>query len=380
MVDRREIPRGSLLVEFVRLGIVLVLTGAGFSVAPVITDLLGGALDEADLTEVRFVTSVLGALVGYVLGGVAGRAMFTGVDRVEERVRRVETPVLVSGVLGAVLASVAGALTLWPILFLVPARIVAVPVAVGLFVLLVYLGARLGAARGGDLLRFVGARGRVRVDTPSRGRRVKLVDTSALIDGRLIDVARAGFLDGVLVVPHFVLDELQSLADVGDRRRRNAARRGLDNLRALQEEEIMAVEVTDDDDPTFDEVDAKLASLARERDAALLTVDANLARVAEISGVRVLNLHSLAEALRPPVIPGERLVIKLAKEGREEGQGVGYLPDGTMVVVEDGIDRVGEQIAAEVSSLLQTRNGRMVFARLVEPERSEAGRSGDDAS
>lgn len=363
---RREVPRGSLLVEFVRLSIVLVLTAIGFTAAPAVTDIVGNWwVEDADLTEVRLITSMLGALAGYVLGGIAGRAMFTGVDRAEEHVRRVETPVLVAAVLGAVLAGLAGALTLWPIALLVPVRLVGIPLVLALFATLVYIGARLGAARGGDLLRYMGARGRVRVETPSRGRRVKLVDTSALIDGRVIDVARAGFLDGVLVVPRFVLEELQSLADVGDRRRRNAARRGLDNLKSLQEEELLAVEVTDDDDPAFDEVDAKLASLARERDAALLTVDSNLARVAEISGVRVLNLHTLAEALRPPVIPGERLVLNLAKEGREEGQGVGYLPDGTMVVVEDGLDHVGEQVAAEVTSLLQTRNGRMVFARLI---------------
>ncbi|MBW3562386.1 MAG: PIN/TRAM domain-containing protein [Actinobacteria bacterium] len=361
--ERREPSRfsttSSPVVELVRLLVVLLLTAVGYSLGPT-----AASLFEADPVTARLVTSVLGALIGYVLGGVTGRGFVTGVDRAEERLRRIEAAVLIAAILGATFAGALGLLILGPVLVL-PARSVTVPVAVAIVAVLVYMGARLGAARGGDLLRFVGARGRIQVTSPSRGEGVKLVDTSVLIDGRIIEVVRGGFLEGTLVVPRFVIDEMQGLADSEDGRRRNAGRRGLDTLQMLQDEQMIAVEVTDDDDRRFQEVDAKLASLARERNAALMTVDSNLARAAEVGGVRVLNLHALAEAVRPPVIPGERISLRIVKEGTEEAQGVGYLPDGTMIVVERAADHVGDKIVAEVTSLLQTRNGRMAFANAV---------------
>lgn len=357
--------RGVVVVEVVRLATVLLLLAAGYASGPLFAELLEGIFEEQDVTEIRFVTSALGALVGYVLGGVIGRISVSEVDRAEQHIRQLESPVLLSGVLGALVGGLFGLVLLWPIALL-PGRSITVPVAIALLTVLIYAGVRLGATRAADLLRFVGARGRFEVSTPGWGGKAKLLDTSTLIDGRLIDVLRAGFLEGTLVVPRFVLDELQALADTEDRRRRHAGRRGLDTLRTLQDEALARIELTDDDPPGVQDVDAKLAALARERKAALITVDVNLARVAEIGGVRVLNLHALADALRPPVIPGERILITLTKEGREQGQGVGYLPDGTMVVVEHAADRVGEKIAAEVTSLLQTRNGRMVFASLVE--------------
>lgn len=366
--ERREPSRfsttSSPVVELVRLLVVLLLTAVGYSLGP-----MAASLFEADPVTARLVTSVLGALIGYVLGGVTGRGFVTGVDRAEERLRRIEAAVLIAAILGATFAGALGLLILGPVLVL-PARSVTVPVAVAIVAVLVYMGARLGAARGGDLLRFVGARGRIQVTSPSRGEGVKLVDTSVLIDGRIIEVVRGGFLEGTLVVPRFVIDEMQGLADSEDGRRRNAGRRGLDTLQMLQDEQMIAVEVTDDDDRRFQEVDAKLASLARERNVALMTVDSNLARAAEVGGVRVLNLHALAEAVRPPVIPGERISLRIVKEGTEEAQGVGYLPDGTMIVVERAADHVGDKIVAEVTSLLQTRNGRMAFANAVGTDQS----------
>lgn len=356
---RRRPPTSTPVVELVRLLVVLLLTAVGYALGPA-----AASAFEADPVTARLVTSVLGSLIGYVLGGVTGRGLVTGVDRAEERLRRVEAAVLIAAILGATFAGVLGLLLLGPVLVL-PARTITVPIAVAIVGVLVYVGARLGAARGGDLLRFVGARGRIHVTSPSRGEGVKLVDSSTLIDGRLLEVVRAGFVQGTLVVPRFVVDEMQGLADSQDARRRNAGRRGLDALRMLQDEQMVAVEVTDDDAPAFQDVDAKLAALARERNAALLTVDSNLARAAEVGGARVLNLHVLAEALRPPVIPGERITLRIVKPGTEQAQGVGYLPDGTMVVVERAAPLVGDTVVAEVTSLLQTRNGRMVFATTV---------------
>jgi hypothetical protein len=238
--------RGVVVVEVVRLAIVLLLLTVGYVAGPATTDLVAGVIDDPDPVEVRFLTSLLGALIGYVLGGVTGRMFVTEVDRAEERLRQIEAPVFVAGVLGALAGGVFGLVILWPIALL-PGRAVTVPLAITVLVILVYSGGRLGAARGGDLLRFVGARGRFEVSTPAWGGKGKLVDTSVLIDGRVIDVLRTGFLEGPLIVPRFVLTELQGLADTEDRRRRNAGRRGLDTLAALQDEGLTPVEITDDD-------------------------------------------------------------------------------------------------------------------------------------
>lgn len=344
-------------VEFIRLSVVVLLTAVGFAAGPTVDDLLA----RSDPDSTRLLTSVVGALFGYLLGGLAGRGLVRGVDRAQQQLQRVDAAVLISAVLGATIGGGLGLGLLWPILLL-PAKEYTVPLAMVVVLTLTYAGGRVGLARGGDLLRFVGARGRLQVTTPSRGGGTKLVDTSALVDGRIVDVARGGFLEGTLVVPRFVLQELQGLADTENRRRRAAGRRGLDTLTVLQDEGLLAVEVTDDDAPGVAEVDAKLVALCRERGAALLTVDANLARVAEVSGVRILNLHGLAEALRPPVLPGDSVRIRIVKTGREEGQGVGYLPDGTMVVVERAADDVDAWVEADVTSIMQTRQGRMLFS------------------
>jgi uncharacterized protein YacL len=225
-------------------------------------------------------------------------------------------------------------------------------------------GVRVGVGRGGDLLRTLGASGRLPVRSPSAGPRSRVVDTSALIDGRLVDVIRGGFLDGTLIIPRFVLYELQGLADAGEDERRRRGRRGLDVLGALQRSASISLEVADQDYPDIEAVDAKLVAMALERRAPLITVDGNLARVAEVQGVRVLNLHQLAEDLRPPVLPGDELEVRIIKPGKEGAQGVGYLSDGTMVVVEGAREQVGSEVRAEVTSILSNTNGRMVFSTL----------------
>lgn len=348
---------GQVVAEVVRLAIVLLLTAAGFAVGTEVAGLLG----VEDLEATRLVTSVLGALTGYVVGGVVGRALVRGVDSAVQRLEHVSAVEVVAGAIGGGLGALLGLLLLLP-MTLLPYTVVTVPITLLAVLLLTYAGARAGALRGPDLGRYVGIRGRLDVSTPSRGAGVKLLDTSALIDGRLVDVARSGFLEGTLVVPTFVLHELQSLADTGDPRRRRLGRRGLDALSTLQDDGPLTVEVSDEDDQRYTEVDAKLAALARDRQAALLTCDGNLARVAEISGVRVLNLHVLADVVRPPVLPGDRVSVHVVRPGREAGQGVGYLDDGTMVVVEEGHDALGRDLAIDVTSIVQSRKGRMLFA------------------
>lgn len=219
------------------------------------------------------------------------------------------------------------------------------------------VGSRAASAAGGD----AAAR-------PAPGRapsgRPKAVDTSVLIDGRLPELVRTGFIEGPLLVPEFILRELHGVADSEDPALRARGRRGLEALAALREDAEVGLEVVADDPPSAPSVDEKLARVAEGRGAALLTLDYNLNRVASIRGVRVLNLNDLAHALRPALVPGETLEVHVLREGKEPGQGVAYLGDGTMVVVDEARERIGQDVRVEVTGSLQTAAGRMFFARL----------------
>lgn len=350
---------GTALIELIRLAVVVLMTVAALELS--LLEPLRGlrGLFEGSMLPVV----VLGASCGYVGGGVFGRFALGRIDDAERRLQSLSSVELLSAALGGGAGLVLAAGFAWPLL-LVENRSVTVPLVAIVALLLAGTGVRVGVARGGDLLRFVGASGRLDVTSPSHGGGTKIVDTSALIDGRIVDVCRSGFLEGTLVVPRFVLYELQGLADAGDDQRRMRGRRGLDMLAALQRSAGVAVEVADQDHPEVETVDAKLVAMARERGAGLVTVDGNLGRVAEVQGVKVLSLHALAEDLRPPVLPGDVLTVQIIKAGKEPRQGVGYLADGTMVVVEGGRDRQGKQVHAEVTSILSTGNGRMVFSTM----------------
>jgi uncharacterized protein YacL len=189
-----------------------------------------------------------------------------------------------------------------------------------------------------------------------------VIDTSAVIDGRIVDIAQTGFILGHLVVPRFVLDELQRIADSPDAMRRNRGRRGLEMLSALQKDAIAPVEISEATYPEVAEVDAKLMAYARDHDAAILTNDYNLNRVADLQGIRVLNINELANAVKAVVHPGEEMSVRIIQEGKEAGQGVGYLDDGTMIVVENGIRFLNQDLPITVTRVLQTVAGRMIFA------------------
>jgi uncharacterized protein YacL len=191
---------------------------------------------------------------------------------------------------------------------------------------------------------------------------VIVVDTSAIIDGRIADIVASGFLFGTLVVPGFVLAELQHIADNPDAHRRNRGRRGLEILATLQKDDRVPVEISDRDFPDIAEVDLRLVALARERAAAILTNDFNLNRVAELQGLRVLNVNQLANAVKPAFLPGEELRVKVIQEGKEAGQGLAFLDDGTMIVVEGGDRYRDHEVDVMVTRVLQTVAGRMVFA------------------
>jgi uncharacterized protein YacL len=198
---------------------------------------------------------------------------------------------------------------------------------------------------------------------PSQAESV-LLDTSVIIDGRVGDVAETGFLGRRLIVPRFVLNELQLIADSSESLRRNRGRRGLEVLNRLQQSNVVAVEITDADFPSVSDVDRKLIRLAEQLKCPIMTNDFNLNRVAEIQGIRVLNLNELANAVKTLLLPGEPIHVKIIQEGKEFGQGVGYLEDGTMVVIEQGRERIGEAHDVIVTRVLQTVMGRMIFATL----------------
>jgi uncharacterized protein YacL len=203
----------------------------------------------------------------------------------------------------------------------------------------------------------------------------KLLDTSVLIDGRIADVSEAGFLEGPLLVPEFVLAELQAVADAGDTLRRGRGKRGFDVLDRLRADPRVSVEIVAHDVASVAEVDRTLVDLARTSGAHLVTTDHNLQRLAEAQEVTVLNVNALALALKPPVAAGESLRVHVLKDGRDQGQGVGYLDDGTMVVVEHGRAHVGRAIDVTVMSVLQTAAGRMIFTRVRDAERVGAARA-----
>jgi uncharacterized protein YacL len=345
-----ELPGATTFVELIRLAFVILGTGAALEATT------AASLDGPQ----RLAVTALGAGAGYVLGGVAGRFARRRVSTAERGLQRISTAEIVAGAAGALLGLLLAAAVTWPVL-LFGAKAITVPLAAVVLTVCAWSGLRIGQHRASDLLVYLGTGGRMPAGGRASGAGYKLVDTSALIDARIVDVCRDGWVEGVLLVPTFVLYELQGLADSEEPDRRRRGQRGLDALAALQRLSSVAVQVLDDDAPG-DEVDLKLLHVARSRGTPLLTTDANLARVAEVQGIRVRNLHALADTMRPPVTPGDRLRVRISRTGRERGQGVGYLPDGTMVVVERAADDVGQDVEAEVTSITSTSNGRMLFA------------------
>lgn len=233
-----------------------------------------------------------------------------------------------------------------------------------LLIVLPYLGLMLGA-KNGEWLEPARLLGLFRATGSTR--HYKILDTSVIIDGRIADVCDTGFIDGTLVIPQFVLKELQLVADSGDSLKRNRGRRGLDILQKIQKMSGVEVLISDVDFPEVKEVDLKLIELARTLDAKIVTNDFNLNKVAQLRGVSVLNVNELANSLKPVVLPGEIMKVFILKEGKEYSQGVAYLDDGTMVVVDNARKMISKTIDIVVTSVLQTTAGKMIFGRYIEP-------------
>ncbi|HEV8489598.1 MAG TPA: PIN domain-containing protein [Candidatus Limnocylindrales bacterium] len=282
------------------------------------------------------------------------------------RVQELSTAEFVTAVVGLLLGLLMGLLVGLPLSNLDEPWGTWLPLAVSVFFGLGMIG--LTVAKRADLLLAAEAIGIVRRPEEPAGTRGRsgepqiIVDTSAIIDGRIAEIVESGFLYGTLLVPRFVLAELQHIADSSDTLRRNRGRRGLEILARMQKDSPTPVEIIEDD-PNATEVDAKLIALAKGRGRAILTNDFNLNRVAELQGIRVLNINSLANAVKPAVLPGEELRVRVIQEGKEAGQGVGFLDDGTMIVVEGGSRFIDRDLDVSVTRVLQTVAGRMIFAQ-----------------
>lgn len=349
----------SAVVELLRLCVVVFFAGVGYYVADLL-DTEGEPVLGA--FSVLGVGIILGSALGYVLGGVMGRGTVTAVRAAEAGLRDTPAEQIVAGMVGSVIGVLVAAGVTWPV-FLLNRPLLTFPVFAFVVVAVGLLGYRLGTSKRDAVLEMFGARVGLTGRPVPTVAMPRVLDTSVAIDGRIIDVARAGFVHGRMLVPNPVLAELQGLADSGDDLRRTKGRRGLEVLDVLRREPGVDVEVLDLEVPDVPEVDAKLVRICLDQGAALLTLDTNLARVAALAGVRVMNLHALALALRPPVGAGDDVTVLLIKPGKEAGQAVGYLDDGTMVVVERARDAVGHEVEVRVTSVLTTANGRMVFAK-----------------
>ena len=317
------------------------------------------------MTIYQVITPVLIALLGFL---IAPWISIKPINSIRKQLSKVSAQSLVYGLFGMTVGLILSALLAYPISQLpAPFGTVLPLIAVLVFA---YLGIVLFVARQKDLQDVfrIFPKGSGASDTKSEpgglqdSRRI-LVDTSAIIDGRISDIARTGFIPGHLLIPRFVLNELQYVSDSADNLRRQRGRRGMEVLSELQKDPTIPVTITDIDVEGVREVDDRLVVLARQLSCPILTNDYNLNRVAELQGVSVLNINELANAVKAILLPGEALEMKIIQEGKEYGQGVGYLEDGTMVVVENGHKYIGKTIPISVTKVLQTAAGRMIFAK-----------------
>jgi uncharacterized protein YacL len=299
--------------------------------------------------------------VGWMVGGLAGKGLARGFKRVERAAQARSAGELTVGAIGLLVGLLVSALLYLPVHAL---PYIGNWVLLPMVLVLSYLFAFTAAKKHRGILRLVGVHslGDGDPDLENGSNVSTLVDTSAIIDGRIADIVRTGFLGGELVVPEFVLKELQQVADSADPLKRARGRRGLQVVQDLRTD--VQVATPDVDFPQVADVDAKLLKLAKERGMPILTTDFNLNRLAQIQDVQVLNVNDLANALKPAVLPGERLDVLLIKEGKESNQGVGYLDDGTMVVVERARERIGETLPVQVTSVLQQPSGKIIFTKI----------------
>lgn len=310
---------------------------------------------------------IFGAIIGSFISPYLIKSLFMFTSTVEKSLSAMSTQDLIAGTLGLFLGLI--------IANLVGLAFGSVPyigpyVSVALSIILGYLGMHLVVSKKSELAGWLHLHAEGSFDKKKNKdhHTGKLLDTNVIIDGRVADIYRSGFLEGPIIVPVFVLEELQKIADSSDILKRNRGRRGLDILNHMRKNSKDNVIIVTNDFEDISEVDSKLVKLAREKNYKIVTNDYNLNKVAELQGVAVLNINDLAIAVKPAVIPGEQIFVQLVKSGKEEGQGVAYLEDGTMIVVENGSQCIGKEVPVIITSVLQTSAGKMIFAKLESDE------------
>ena len=358
--------------KILRVIFILLFSVIGIVLAIQTEPLLTSVMDKNILTETVLGITVLSLgtmLVGGVIGAVIGiaaspyliKSLFAFTSKVEKSLLSISTQDLLIGTiglfLGLLIANLVG-LAFGSIPYIGPY------VSVALSIVLGYIGMHLAITKKTEFIGWF----HFRSENGSKNKRGndavgKLLDTNVIIDGRIIDIYKSGFLEGPIIVPVFVLEELQKIADSSDVLKRNRGRRGLDILNHIKKSKD-DIDIIADDFDEISEVDSKLVKLAKMKGYKIVTNDYNLNKVAELQGISVLNINDLAIAVKPVVIPGEQIFVQLVKYGKEEGQGVAYLEDGTMIVVENGAQAIGKEVSVIITSELQTAAGKMIFAKL----------------
>lgn len=307
------------------------------------------------------INAIIGAFIGFFIAPYLINRLFKLTSHVEKSLTANSLQDLLIGSLGLffglIIANLVG-LAFRSVPYIGPY------ISVVLSIVLGYIGMHLGINKKNEIWEWIICHGK-----ESKNRRVgKLLDTNIIIDGRISDIFKTGFLEGPLIVPVFVLEELQKIADSSDVLKRNRGRRGLDILNQMRKNQKEDIQIINDDFEDISEVDSKLIKLSRIKKYKIITNDYNLNKVAELQEIEVLNINDLAIAVKPVLIPGEEILVQLIKHGKEDGQGIAYLDDGTMIVVENGSKAIGQEVSVLVTSVLQTAAGKMIFAKIGEKQ------------
>ena len=310
-----------------------------------------------------FVSTVWG-LAGAVFGLLLGYAII----KAEEKLKDVSLKIIIGSLTGITVSLLIANLFISRLLL---ALIKDIPITVPIYILFYFVMGYIGFKIGMEKSKTLDLSKVPLFEKMEGNEGAKILDTSTIIDGRIADICETGFVEGTFIIPHFVLYEIQHIADHQDPVKKTRGRRGLDVLHRLQKQTFVRVKIVDYDFPKLKDVDTKLIALAKKMSGKIVTNDYNLNKVAELQGVEVLNMNQLSTSLRPAMLPGEQMNVKILKEGKEHGQGIGYLDDGTMVVVDDAKKLLGKSVDVVVTSVLQTTSGRMIFAKLREDAEKE---------
>ncbi|MBU5591716.1 PIN/TRAM domain-containing protein [Clostridium sp. MSJ-4] len=309
-------------------------------------------------------TTLLFGLILFLISPWINKLVTKVVDYIEKSMQKLTAIEILFGAMGAIIALIISSL----LASVLNTSLIGKIIYAAINIVAAVIGADIAIKRREDMMSFIGSIKKVGSSKDKKSKSSsratpKVLDTSVIIDGRIFDICQTGFIEGVLIIPNFVLAELRHIADSSDSLKRTRGRRGLDILNKIQKELSIEVQISEKDFPDIAEVDNKLLKLAQVLDGKVITNDYNLNKVAEFQGVPVLNINELANAIKPVVLPGEEMTIQVIKDGKESGQGVAYLDDGTMIVVEGGRKYIGEIIDVIVTSVLQTAAGRMIFAK-----------------